>query len=230
MTATLEAALVAAQADLPKVDALGRANYGSYVTLDHLIAKTRPVLNRHGLAMTQYVTVNEHGPVLCSSLVHSSGTRLELGEVPLILDTQNMQKLGASITYARRYAWAAILGISEQEDDDGKFASSGGDGEPPSSTRAAAKPAGVSSPPAGNFTAPTNGDRTPAQAKLLENLFEFLKSKEAASDEAFVAELVKGGAKGTTPKEVIETVPKQAASELISKFQNLKTNIGRAAA
>jgi hypothetical protein len=34
-----------------------------------------------------------------------------------------MQKYGAALTYARRYAWAAALGIASDEDDDGNTAS-----------------------------------------------------------------------------------------------------------
>jgi hypothetical protein len=33
-----------------------------------------------------------------------------------------MQQLGPAITYARRYAWASLLGIAAEEDDDGNDA------------------------------------------------------------------------------------------------------------
>jgi hypothetical protein len=38
--------------------------------------------------------------------------------MPLYLADKTMQGLGAAITYARRYAWAAALGIASEEDTD----------------------------------------------------------------------------------------------------------------
>src|SRR5690348_12134800 len=90
-----------------------------FVSLDHLIAKTRPVLNKHGLAITQAPTVLDNGaPGLKTTLYHESGES-SVTVMPLILGGQDMQKLGAALTYARRYAWAAALGIAGEEDDDG---------------------------------------------------------------------------------------------------------------
>ncbi len=122
---TLAAALVAAQAEMPKVEADSKNPHfnSMFVSLDHLIAKTRPVLNKHGLAITQEPSQCYGGaPALKTTLIHVSGEfREEL--MPLLVDGQNMQKLGAALTYARRFAWAAVLGISEREDDDGTQAS-----------------------------------------------------------------------------------------------------------
>jgi hypothetical protein len=38
---------------------------------------------------------------------------------PLYVTDKSMQALGTAITYARRYAWAAALGIASEEDTDG---------------------------------------------------------------------------------------------------------------
>jgi len=118
----LTEALVAAQKELPT--AIGRDSQGQgyrYTSLDALIEATRPILTKHGICITQepsYVTVGETlRPVLV--------TRLECGEdragfsTPLIVnEPKSMQNLGAAITYARRYAWAAALGIASEEDTD----------------------------------------------------------------------------------------------------------------
>lgn len=115
-------ALVAAQEELPT--ALGRDSQGAgyrYTSLDKLIEATRPILSKHGIAITQepcYVTVNNE---LRPALV----TRMECGEdrsgftTPLYVTDKTMQGFGAAITYARRYAWAAALGIASEEDTDG---------------------------------------------------------------------------------------------------------------
>lgn len=125
MTETLAAALVAAQADMPAVakDGTNPHFHSKFVSLDNLIAQTRPVLNKHGLAIAQFPAHNELGaPTLVTKLMHVSGESLEYAQ-PLFLPAQDMQKLGAAITYARRYGWASALGIASDDDDDGNHAS-----------------------------------------------------------------------------------------------------------
>ena len=119
----LTEALVAAQAELPT--ALGRDSQGvgyRYTSLDKLIEATRPILTKHGLAITQqpsYIQVGETlRPVLCTLLRHTGG-EFTAFDTPLILnEPKSMMSLGAAITYARRYAWAAALGIASEEDTD----------------------------------------------------------------------------------------------------------------
>lgn len=121
----LAKALVAAQKDMPKVepDAVNPHFKTKFVSLDHLIAKTRPVLNRHGLVIIQSATITDTGqPSLTTTILHVSGESV-VSTMPLIVGKNDMQGLGAAITYARRYAWAAALGISADEDDDGNQAS-----------------------------------------------------------------------------------------------------------
>lgn len=121
----LAQALVAAQAEMKAVepDAVNPHYKTKFVSLDNLIAKTRPVLNKHGLAIVQLPATNDHGlPVLRTILIHGpTGDRI-MADSPLILGRNDMQGLGAAITYARRYAWAAALGIASEEDDDGNSA------------------------------------------------------------------------------------------------------------
>ena len=118
----LAAALVAAQAEMPAVepDAVNPHFKTRFVSLDHLIAKTRPVLNRHGLALVQLPATSDLGlPVLRTTLIHGPTGEQVSADTPLILQKQDMQAFGAAITYARRYAWAAALGIASDEDSDG---------------------------------------------------------------------------------------------------------------
>ena len=118
----LAAALVAAQAEMPAVepDQVNPHFKTRFVSLDHLIAKTRPVLNRHGLALVQLPATSDLGlPVLRTTLIHGPTGEQVSADTPLILQKQDMQAFGAAITYARRYAWAAALGIASDEDNDG---------------------------------------------------------------------------------------------------------------
>lgn len=124
--ASIAEALVAAQSEMPAVKADATADTGkfkySYVTLDNLIAKTRPVLSKHGLAIVQHAGVLDTGqPVLRTTILHSSGERFDAGELPLF-SAKEMQPFGGSVTYARRYAWAAALGICADEDRDAQSA------------------------------------------------------------------------------------------------------------
>lgn len=124
MSGELAAALVKAQAAMPAVEpnATNPHFKSKFVSLDHLIAKTRPVLNKHGLAITQNPTHIDGAPALATTLKHDSGEEVTY-VMPLLLGGPDMQKLGAALTYARRYAWAAALGIAGEEDDDGHAAS-----------------------------------------------------------------------------------------------------------
>lgn len=122
---SLAEALVAAQAEMPSVDRDGvNPHFRSrFTTLGHLLAKARPVLNRHGLTVVQLPARDEDGtPTLRTTILHTSGERVE-ADAPLLLAKQDPQGQGSAITYMRRYALAAALGISDQDDDDGNSAS-----------------------------------------------------------------------------------------------------------
>ena len=118
----LTEALVAAQAELPT--AISRDSQGAgyrYTSLDKLIEATRPILSKHGIAIMQEPSAQMVGDELRPMLV----TRVMCGDMerqfgtPLYVTDKNMQGFGAAITYARRYAWAAALGIASEEDTDG---------------------------------------------------------------------------------------------------------------
>lgn len=117
----LAEALVAAQKEMPAVplDGVNPHFQSKHMTLGTLLSKARPVLNRHGIAMTQFPSRAEDGtPTLTTTFLHESGENLS-SVAPLLLTKNDPQGQGSAITYMRRYALAAALGISDQEDDDG---------------------------------------------------------------------------------------------------------------
>lgn len=125
MAGELAAALVAAQAEMPKVPKRGTNPHfrSQFVTLDDLLDAVRPILNRHGLAVVQMPTMTLEGqPALQTTILHVSGEQIS-SDMPLVLAKADMQGVGAAITYARRYMLAAALGIAEGTDDDGNQAS-----------------------------------------------------------------------------------------------------------
>jgi hypothetical protein len=106
-----------------------------YASLESVIDATKAALLENNIVLMQ--GMSEDGNVLVTRLQHSSGEFFET-YVKLVLSKQDMQGLGSAITYARRYALAAICNISQQ-DDDGNGAS-----ERPASTRPSRTPKGTS--------------------------------------------------------------------------------------
>ena len=118
----LHASLVAALADMPNVRKTGTGNYGKFAELHELIDQVRPTLAKHGLAFMQDVSGLPDGRIgVTTILVHTSGEKVATGPLPMPAPN-DPQKVGSAITYARRYALMATLGLAT-EDDDGKAAS-----------------------------------------------------------------------------------------------------------
>jgi len=79
-------------------------------------------LTKHGIAVTQTMDADENGrSYIVTTLMHTSGQWIS-GRTPILVEKTTMQALGSGITYARRYALAAICGIASDEDDDANAA------------------------------------------------------------------------------------------------------------
>ena len=138
----LPKALCSLYGQLPTIHEDGRANYGNYATLPGILGILLPALSKNGLAVVQTFEEGEERPVLVTSLLHTSGERLD-SRLPLISNSgRNVQHdLAGSISYFRRYALLAILGIAPGIVDDDAGAA---DLDP----QPAAKPAPTSAPAA----------------------------------------------------------------------------------
>ena len=83
---------------------------------------TREALSKNGLAITQCGIPREGGTwVLQTTLIHESGESI-VSMLPLLAFPKGPQAAGSEITYMRRYAYAAILSITADEDDDANAA------------------------------------------------------------------------------------------------------------
>jgi hypothetical protein len=120
--ASLAEALIALQASLPRITKASTGQAGNretkYADLHSITDAVFPVLAALGLAwITRPTMLSENGQfVLRYTLWHAaSGEKVE-GDYPL--PNSNPQTIGGAITYARRYALCAVLGLAPAEDDD----------------------------------------------------------------------------------------------------------------
>lgn len=115
----LSEALAAAQAEMQpaKKNATNPHYRSTYADLASLIEASRPVLARHGLAVSQVTERREDGTTcLTTLLLHSSGEYLG-GESGGRLAQDTPQAAGSLWTYHRRYGYASIVGIATEDDD-----------------------------------------------------------------------------------------------------------------
>jgi hypothetical protein len=93
----------------------------NYANLESVLAVTKPTLEKHGLAITQFPVFANGVPGVETIVIHESGEWISAtGYSPTI--KQDPQAVGSAITYLRRYSLAAVCGLT-QEDDDGNAAS-----------------------------------------------------------------------------------------------------------
>lgn len=132
----LAAAMVKAQGALPVIPKTKQAKIAtknggeyrySYADLEDVVTATRPILRDNGLCVKQYPTAAG----LITLVMHESGQYVGAEMVLAPQDTPQGQ--GSALTYARRYAYCAALGIVADEDDDAtaaQHATAGSDDTP----------------------------------------------------------------------------------------------------
>lgn len=90
-----------------------------YITLDTIMHAVRPSLAEKGMFITQHLA----GDSLTTMVIHEGGQFIA-SRFPFQTmngsGTNNLQNLGGGLTYLRRYAISAILGIAADEDNDGE--------------------------------------------------------------------------------------------------------------
>lgn len=93
-----------------------------YTPLDVMIDTAKPLLNKHGLSYIQSCSGDGQNITVTTLLMHSSGEWVETDPLTLKADKATAQGAGSAITYGRRYALSAALGLASDEDDDGNGA------------------------------------------------------------------------------------------------------------
>lgn len=96
-----------------------KAMYGKYADLDAVLQAVEVPLAKEGLFISQSGVVLDSGNVLRTSIIHANTGQSIYSDIPLVTkDDRDPQKMGSSITYARRYGITAILSIVADDDDD----------------------------------------------------------------------------------------------------------------
>lgn len=113
-----------AQAEFPTLPKDKNGYNYRYTDLDTVISTIRPILEKYNLGFMQALTTLENGKwAISTRIFSSSGEWIEdtttLPDVSLAKGNA-AQNVGAAITYMKRYTLCAMLGISSDEDPDGK--------------------------------------------------------------------------------------------------------------
>jgi hypothetical protein len=119
---SLAKALVAFQSEMPTVgkDKINPHFKSRYADISSITEDVMPVLAKHGLAFSCQPRSADNGYEIVGVLIHESGDTIT-GALPLF--GNDAQKIGSSITYARRYLLCALTGVvTGDEDDDGNMA------------------------------------------------------------------------------------------------------------
>lgn len=123
----LFAALAKAQGDYPVIGPNRENPYfkSNYTDLDTILRSVRPALTKYGLCFAQQIRINDDGATILHSILgHSSGQWMECRSriIPIKNDPQTY---GSTLTYQKRYAAMAILGVTcsqDKADDDAEIA------------------------------------------------------------------------------------------------------------
>lgn len=127
------AALIEMQADLPTVpkDSTNPHYNSKYAGLPTIWETIRPVLKKHGFAVIQNIVIAQRDGHLAmeTQLVYKNGV-IQTSTTEMPMEKSTPQGYGSAVTYLRRYALGAMLGIVTDEDDDANVA----EGKPASPT------------------------------------------------------------------------------------------------
>lgn len=90
-----------------------------YAPLNEILNVVRPILSKNGLSIVQDSSVQDGKVIITTYIFHTSGEWIESSPLTLTPEKLTPQGVGSVITYGRRYALSALLGISSEDDDDG---------------------------------------------------------------------------------------------------------------
>lgn len=120
----LATALAKAQSEFTTVPQSGFNPHfkNKFSTLEDCINMTRPILARHGLAISQMPNTLDGQYVLTTILMHESGESI-VSNQPVVSMKNDPQSLGSALSYCRRYSLTGVLSLASGDfEDDGNAA------------------------------------------------------------------------------------------------------------
>ena len=209
----LNAALSAAQGEFEAISKDSKNPFfkSKYAALPQVVEAATPILAKHGLAVWQGPDTNAAGKeVLWTVTLHSSGQYIGSAmEMRPVKDDPQAQ--GSAITYARRYAYMAALGLVADEDDDGEKAMERNKPvsrpKPASKGKETPKPSDAPSVAANGPSGDAGGNATDGDPLITTEQLEELATlyREKGSPKAAMRQIMKEvGAQGRQPNELTE--------------------------
>lgn len=121
----LAEALAQAQGEISDPHKGKEAKAGSYsykyADIADVLKVVRSALSKHHIAVVQPTLFDGEFIVVRTRLIHKSGQYVE-SDYPVCKATGEHQKMGAAMTYARRYALCSLVGVAADEDTDAQGA------------------------------------------------------------------------------------------------------------
>ncbi len=114
--------LAAFQQEVPVIHKATQGYGYSYADLPKIFEVINPILKKHGLGFTQQLTNQEGQNCLKTVIFHESGEFMEsVCMIPYVQlkGMNDYQGFGSGVTYYRRYALSAALGLVTDKDTDG---------------------------------------------------------------------------------------------------------------
>lgn len=123
-TVEITKALATLQGELKPVNKASVNPYykSKYADLSAIWESVRELLHSNGLAVAQLPQEKEGHIYLETLLLHTSGEWLSSSLLVTPGKPNDPQAVGSALTYARRYALSAMLGVCSEEDDDAESA------------------------------------------------------------------------------------------------------------
>ncbi len=195
-------------------DAINPHYNSRHISLGSLMGHVMPVMNRCGLVLLQMPTVVDGVPALTTRIVEATSGEFVEATMPLSLAKVDPQSQGSALTYARRYALMAFLGLVADEDTDGNA---------PKSKRSAsgnAEPAaGAAEKPMASTRSAAPADGTLATEAQRKRLFALAKEAHIEGPElkAIVEKITGQGSTAGIPKDLYEKVCMAVQSAPLAK-------------
>ena len=210
----LLSALAEVQSELPTMPKSSQAYGYKYTDLDTITQTIKPILSKHGIGYIQSVGgLTENALTLTTRIFNKKGEYIEdTAALPTITSTKNnaAQTLGMSITYMRRYALCAMLGITSDEDVDANI-----NGIVQTQSKPTPSKQETSSKQPAKFAfEPKGGETTPAEKKELGGLLSAKYPDGGAVFSKAEAKKYSDMRKDYTAREVIEAIRRDLNARL----------------